>query len=148
MEILKLKFQVSSSSEALTIVEYEVDSSLKECFVGEKGQGISHVEMKIKDVEMSYIQDSFKTEYARYLEFKPNTKETNVKDMIVEKGGTLFPTIGHIVLMTQLLCYFKLNYVNLSYGNEFDFGSEIQYRVPIEFLLSKSEMEKAFKFFF
>ena len=143
-----MKFAISSSSEALTIAEYEVDPALKERFIGEKGQIISHVDMKIKDVEMSYIQDSFKINYARYLEFKPNTKETNIKDLILTRTGTRFPTVGHIVLMSQLLCYFKLNFVNLSYGNEFDFGSEIQYKVPIEFVLGKSEIEKSFKFFF
>ena len=57
METLKLKFAVSSSSEALTIAEYEVDPALKERFIGEKGQ-------IIRDVEMSYIQYSFKINYA------------------------------------------------------------------------------------
>ena len=130
----------------MTIAEYEVDSSLKEHFMGEKGQLLSDIKMKVKDVEMAYIQDSFKIKYARYLEFKPNTEVTNVENMVADRKGA-FPTVGHIVLMTHLLCYFKLNFVNLSYGNEFDFGSEIEYNIPIEFVLGKNEIEKKFKFF-
>ena len=98
-------------------MEYEVDPGLKERFIGEKERATSHIDMKIKDVEMSCIQDSFKINYARYLEFKPNTNETNIKYLILTTTGTKFPTVGHIVLMSQLLCYFKLNFVNLSYGN-------------------------------
>ena len=79
-----MKFQASNSN-VLTIAEYEADASLKEEFGGEKGKLISHVDMKIKDVEMAYIQDSFKIEYARYLEFKPNIDKTNIENISVEK---------------------------------------------------------------
>ena len=120
MDVLKIKFQASSSN-VLTTTEYEVGPSLKEKYAGEKGALICYIDMKIKDVEMFFVQDSFKIEYARYLQFKPNTPETNHTSIKSGREGS-FPTVGHIVMIHQLLCYFKSNFVNLSYGNEFDFG--------------------------
>ena len=99
-----MNFQASNSN-VLTIAEYEANASLKDEFAGEKGKLITHVDMKIKDVGMAYIQDSFKIEYARYLEFKPNVDKMNIENISVEKKRS-FPTVGNIVLIKYLLCYF------------------------------------------
>ena len=63
------------------------------------------------------------------------------------KNKGAFPTVGNIVLMKHLLCYFKLSFVTLSYGNEFDFGGELEYKIPIEFVLGKDSVENHLKFF-
>ena len=137
MDVLMLKFTGTADNNVLELSEYKVEESLKEQFIGKKANVVKT--MKMKDVIMSNIADSFKVEYARYINF-------NFDNVLNTRKGN-FPTKGDIIMHTNLLCYLQLNFVNLSYGNEFDFGTHIIYEIPVEFMQGEDEINRHFKFF-
>ena len=89
---------------------------------------------------LALVVNLFK-EIKEWLYHQLNTKETNIKDLILTRTGTRFPTVGHIVLMSQLLCYFKLNFVNLILVLKFN----IKYLLNLFWV--KAKLKKASNFF-
>ena len=137
-----MKF-VANDNDLLIASEYEVGASLKEMFTGENANNVNTVKMKIKNVHLSYIADTLTISYGRYLSFD-NTNDSNIKEIKNKKTGN-FPT-KEVVFKKRTLRYFQLNFVNLSYGNEFDFGDDT-YDIPVEFVQGQDVMENHFKFF-
>ena len=142
MNTLKLQFRGNTNTDSLTLLKYEVDPSLKEKFFGEKANDVENIDVKIDDVKLSYVSDSFKIKYSRYINCRaPNSNIESIKNV---KTGN-FPTNGN-VFKKELLCHFLLNFVNLSYGNELDISRDI-YSIPVEFFQGKSVIDSQFKFF-
>lgn len=152
MDLLKLKL-ATDSSEFLTISEYEVDAHLKEKYSGKRGELTKTIDMKIKDVEMKYIQDSFKVQVLRYLSFNPNAnKKSNVNRVTftAEKKSIIWQSFffnRKYCISKKKKNYFQLNFINLSYGNKFDFNKENVYQIPVEFILGKDKLNNQFKLF-
>lgn len=120
---------------------------------GSKGLMDEHI-MRIKEIEMSNIQDSFKVLYSRYLHFEKSNDNSNITNISVDKKNnatfstsTLASSYSYIVFESYLLGYFKLNFVSLSYGNEFDYDNSQKYHIPVEFVLGEDSVKNHFKFF-
>ena len=81
-----MKFDVINNSENLELKEYEVDSTMKRKYITTNSLAKTHVNMKLKDIDVSNVQDSFRIEYARYLRFKKHPdNSTNLNEITVEK---------------------------------------------------------------
>ena len=96
--------------------------------------------MKLDNTEISYISNSFKIKYARYMDCDVSS------DKIKNTKTGNFPTKTHVIMKKVLLCHILMNFVSLSYGNELDISADT-FNVPNEFFLGKDEMNKHFKFF-
>lgn len=145
MNNLKIKFVGNANNSMLQIQKYVVSESLKEKFIGEKGNNVQFIRMKITNVNLSYVSNSFDVKYTRYLSFESASNKSNIDNVVNTKTGN-FPTKGEIIFKINYLCTINLNFVNLSYGNELDFG-QLEYNLPVEFVLGKDTVEKYFKFF-
>ena len=144
MDVLKLKFDANDKNDMLEVDVYEIGESLKERYVGERGNNVEFINMKVSNVNLSNVSDSLFLKYARNLSFD-SSNDSNIDQIKSKKTGN-FPTKGEIIFKKETLAYFQLNFVHMSYGNELDFGDHV-YKIPIEFLFGKDEIKKNFKFF-
>ena len=143
MYTLKLGFRgISEHSDSLNVVSYEVDPHLKEMYFGERGNDVVSVNMKLDNIEMSYLSDSFRIHYTRYI-----TCDKSNDEMKNTKTGNNFSTKTDIVMNKEVLCHVLMNFVSLSYGNELDLSQD-SYNIPVEFFMGKNVLDKNFKFFF
>ena len=141
MYTLQLKFkEVSEHSDVVNVESYKVDTRLKEMYYGESANDVNTVDMKMDNISIAYVSDSFKIKYAKYISCDKsynsftNTTTGNhaTKTDIILRKNTLFHTL--------------LNFVSLSYGNELDLNQDI-YKIPIAFFNGKDSLNENFKFF-
>ena len=143
MYTLKLNFKgISEHSDSLNLESYEVDPYLKELYYGERGNDVVYVNMKLDNIEVSKVSDSFEIQYARYI-----ACDKSYNEMKNTKTGTNFAIKTDIIMNKRVLCHLLLNFVSLSYGNELDLSQDT-YDIPIEFFLGKDKLNENFKFFF
>ena len=149
--LLSITLQVNNSNEA-NITSYYVTDELKDKYTYSNAININAVKMKIKEIEMSNIQDPFKLMYNRYLSYNGENNNTNLREISVNKkdNATMKNTKNiksFFLFEKKLLGYFKLNFVEMSYGNSFDYDKNKSYDIPIEFFHSKDVLINNYKFY-
>ena len=141
MYTLQIKLKgINEHANCVNVESYHVDSHLKEMYYGEKAHDVEDVNMKVDNINVSYVSESFKVSYARYI-----ACDKSYNAMTNTKTGQ-FPTKTDIVLKKEMLCHILLNFVSLSYGNELELSHDV-YKIPIEFLMGKDHLNENFKFF-
>ena len=141
MYSLRLKFKgISEHSDCLNMEEYEVDPHLKEMYYGESANDVSSIQMKLDNLSVSYLSDSFKIKYARYI-----ACDKSYDQFQNTKTGS-YATKTDIIMKKKTLIHILMNFVSLSYGNELDISQDL-YEIPVSFFQGKNDLNENFKFF-
>ena len=141
MYSLRLKFKgIDEHSDSVNIEDYEVDTYLKEMYYGESANDMKTVDMKIDNVSVTYISDSFKIKYARYI-----SCDNSYDDFTNIKTGS-YATKTDIIMKKNTLINLLMNFVSLSYDNKLDISQDL-FEIPISFFNGKDYLNKNFKFF-
>ena len=78
--LISITLQLQNSNEA-NVTSYYITDELKDKYAYSNVVNINAVKMKIKEIEMSNIQDSFKLMYSRYLSYNGENNDTKKKTM-------------------------------------------------------------------
>ena len=57
MDILKIRLDANDKNDMLDVAVYEIGESLKERYVGERGNNVKFINMEVSNVELRKVSD-------------------------------------------------------------------------------------------